>query len=865
VISLILQLCESPLLAKEPCFRSILEDMSYLVGPCGAGIEVPPSMLLEFLTRMMDVIKDFTVVIDALDECTDLDECTGLDDPPPQLLVYIRDLALRPEASVIVLSRYHPIFEGTFKDHFHLPMDQNLIKPDIMHFANQEIERHAKLHKLRKEILDKISMHSQGMFLWARVVLDDLRRSRTTKERRTKLKGFPPGLFAVYKQQLDDNGARLTEEEVNTRSEIFRLMVAAIEPLKIDDIAFALAQDDETNSMDIEDVFDDPKAEILRTCQPFVMTLKDEVHFIHTSVKEFLLKCQLSEEDSNAFLARKCLSKLSQQIYQSWKFSADLLRKHLLAGSVVVLLGAPSQHICKESVFYNYACLHWHEHVTSLAHPSEDILRMLRQFITGNELVAWSEVLADLKAGSGIGPQVRVKVALITWYNQLSSTDKRLVPIKGFFVTSHEQLSEELHNKAEDELLPFLPLIRLGNYFNTGGRSEAEWQRAYDYKKRVAVGYRRVLGARNPIYLRAATAMYQEYFWQKRFAEAERGLTEVSEVQREVLGEQEADYFLSLQLLGLAQYSLNKYSEALSTLRRSGAGLSSLFGGSSPLFLITELYEGYVLDRLGDLSGAYLLYDDIWVQWVSIHGANQPFSLMVQTAIGSIYRKRREYKDAERVLLEAYGERQRIFTIDANLSVDSVIQLAVLYRESGRGEKAIELLNEISASVVFATDFERSCQVIHIRALIDFDSGLYDRPRISLLRLLDEATGEKRNNNNRELLWVRVNLADVLRQHDDSNQALMLFAELVEPANDSDVRGQPGSPSLAEEPELREHLVIAERAIRLVKDAQPENADLLLRREGFQWKREEDFWILQGGPITDTAGMVAPKLYNCVR
>jgi hypothetical protein len=831
--------------------------MSSFVGLCGAGIEVPLGKLLAVLTNMLDLLQDFTVVIDALDECTDLD------DPPAQLLAYLCDLALRPQTSVIVLSRHHPIFEDSFKGHFHLSMDQSVVEPDIMHFANQEIERYSKLHKLRKEILDKIRTHSQGMFLWVRVMLDDLRRSKNIKQRRERLEGFPPGLYAIYKQQLQDYGARLTKEEVRIRSEIFLLMVEAVEPLKIQDVAIALAQDDEANSMDVEEVFDEPVAEILKACQPFVVCVKEEVHFIHTSVRDFLLEDQPSlEEDSNAFLACKCLSKLSQETYRSWKFSADLLRKHLLAGSVIALLGAPSAHPCRESVFYNYACLHWHEHVTRLLRPSESILRMLAQFITGSELVSWSEVLFDLKAGSGIGPQVRVKVDLVDWYNRLSPSDQGQVPVKGFFEASHERLSKELESKAEDNLLPLLPLVRLGNFFNAGGQSYSDWQKAYEYKERVATGYRRVLGARSPIYLRAATAMYQEYFWQKRFPEAERGLLEVSESQHEVLGEGEADYFLSLQLLGLAQYSLCNYIEALSTLKRSAAGLLNLLGGSNPLFLITELYQGYVLDRLADLSGAYSLYDDIWVQWVSIHGANQPFSLMVQTAIGSIYRKRCDYEEAERVLLEAYGERQRIFTIDTNLGVDSVIQLAVLYRESGRGEKAIELLDEISTSVVFTMDFERSCQAIHIRALIDFDSGFYDQPKVSLLRLLDEATGEKRSKNNRELLWVRVTLADVLRQREDSNQALMLFSELVQPAGDSDM-SQPGSPSsLAEEPEPCERLVIAEEAIRLVKDAKPEAADTLLRHEGLRWLREEDFWILQGGPITDTAGMVAPKLDN---
>jgi hypothetical protein len=61
--------------------------------------------------------------------------------------------------------------------------------------------------------------------------------------------------------------------------------------------------------------------------------------------------------------------------------------------------------------------------------------------------------------------------------------------------------------------------------------------------------------------------------------------------------------------------------------------------------------------------------------------------------------------------------------------------------------------------------------------------------------------------------------------------------------------------SLVDEPEPPTQLTIAEQALRLIKVAKPGEGDLLLRENGLKWKRKKSFWVLQGGPITDTASI----------
>ena len=193
------------------------------------------------------------------------------------------------------------------------------------------------------------------------------------------------------------------------------------------------------------------------------------------------------------------------------------------------------------------------------------------------------------------------------------------------------------------------------------------------------------------------------------------------------------------------------------------------------------------------------------------------------------------------------GGRQKIFSIDVNVSLDAAVQLALLYRDNNQEQLCLELLSDLSASIVYKQDFERRCQTEHIRALVAFDNGVFEKPRFDLLRLLQEASGANRDKNNRELMWIRETLVQVMCYLGQSDEALMLFSNIVGPAEET--RG-----GLSDEPEPPSQLLLAERAVHLVRQARASDARALLRENGLQWIREADFYILgEGGPIADTA------------
>ena len=118
--------------------------------------------------------------------------------------------------------------------------------------------------------------------------------------------------------------------------------------------------------------------------------------------------------------------------------------------------------------------------------------------------------------------------------------------------------------------------------------------------------------------------------------------------------------------------------------------------------------------------------------------------------------------------------------------------------------------------------------------------------------------------NKRELLLVRLNLADALRAHDEEDLALMLFTELVTSTEEasasqssvetSDLSGK-SNPSFEVKVDTLEELDMAERGLHLIRDARFDEAADLLSEKKLRWVREKDFWVISGGSKVDTESM----------
>jgi hypothetical protein len=288
---------------------------------------------------------------------------------------------------------------------------------------------------------------------------------------------------------------------------VFLVLLTKLEPLTTNTISAILALNTESNCTDQRDLLLYTAFDIARICAPFLCVENDQLTFVHSTAREFLATRVATHDNPNDYLALKCLSKLSERQYQQWQYAARLLRKNLLPLKVAA---EKLESTLEISEFYRYACLYWQEHVSALPRPLDAILTKLHDFLLGTEFVSASETLLQLKANSGMGSLIQVRSTLGKWYEALPREQKDKVPMIEFYVTAQENLSRTLEEESGDIELQYLPFVRLGQYFNVGGRTNADFQKAISYKEIVAVAYEKAFGSRNPATLRAKTAVAKE-------------------------------------------------------------------------------------------------------------------------------------------------------------------------------------------------------------------------------------------------------------------------------------------------------------------------------------------------------------------
>jgi tetratricopeptide (TPR) repeat protein len=593
------------------------------------------------------------------------------------------------------------------------------------------------------------------------------------------------------------------------------------------------------------DEFIDPEEEVLRLCCPYARVSQNHAHLMHESVKDFLIlpssrpgfSIHITNDESDAYLARKCLVALSLEEYRSPSTIAILLRRNV----------ASAAEQDEDKYFYQYAATHWHVHLIALSDPPMDLVQQVTRFLEGNEFASWSEYIFQLSGSQGTIVEVQGKLKI--WRDDLSQDLKDCLLLENYFVGPYRAVAKYFGDDGGDKTLPYICLFQLGEFFNLSDRLKE----AFEVKKTVAEGLVGLLGENHPLALKAESAYALEYLGQGRFREAEELFGRLAEIQRKELGTDRPDYYQSLQRQGMAEIWMTKYIEADLNLTESLSGFIRTVGPTHFLYLLSQQSLGCVLEGQGELRRATLEYEHVWRYRMSVLGPDNPMAIWSRCALVSTYRKLGRLEDAEKAIKEVIDSRTRTIGTTAESTVDAMIQRVVLLRESDKGAEAMELIDFISDGGLVEPWFERVCQVDHIRALLENDSGNVELARVILQSLLDQALERGVEGRNRTLLWVRLDLALILRRQRRDNEALMLFDDIIT-SIDSE------SNSSWEEPQTPAELRIAEKALRLVREIKTQDAEKLLGKKGFRWVRQEDFWMLAGGPAADTAWMKEPLI-----
>jgi tetratricopeptide (TPR) repeat protein len=824
----------------HPEYAMFVNQVLALLGPNKRVADVKFRQLWDIILHVTPGLSDFTLFIDGLDECDDSDEMSQT-----QMISELINLSTKANAQVVVLFRHHPHLEAAFRDCPTIEITPTIISNDIQLYVSAEIQRHPKqLLRLEKKILRTILASCQGMFLWAEMMLRCLKSAETYNEQLMYLENPPPDLYDFYDEIISSTTTQLNPASLNRRREILVILVGIYTALPCEELSYILSlrvgvipRVEELNEL-IES-----EKTVIRLCWPLVRVSKNQVHLIHGTVKDYLTRpvpdtnphLHITSDESNTYLASKCLAALSQEQYRSINKIAILIRRNV----------ASTTEEEDDKYFYQYAATHWFVHLIAVQKPEIELVQQAATFIVRNEFVSWSEFIFQLSGSQGMALEVESKLSI--WREGLSKELQDVLILDRYFSGPYRAAADAFEEDGGDKTLSYLCLFQLGEYYNLATRIEE----AFEIKQIVARGLIDLLGERHPLSLMAESAFALEYLGQRRFPEAEETFRRLAQIQREVLGDDRPDSFQSLQRQGMAELWMTKFADADLCLTKSLSGFIKTVGVTSFLYLMSQLTLGQVLEYQGEVRRAFLDYEHIWRYRSSILGADNPMAVWARCAMVSAYRKLGLYGEAEKAVLQVIDARTRTIGPKVSSTVDAIIQRVVLYLDMERDTEALELIEFLLDGGLVDQWFERDIQVNHVRALLELFASKIELAIEILQSLVDRSIEKGAEGRVRSMLWVRIDLAAILRRNGRGDEAPMLFDELVT-SIDHD------SSSSWEEPQTPIELALAEEALILVRDMKFYDADALLKENGLQWLRQEDFWILNGSPPADTAWMKRP-------
>ncbi|KAH6871653.1 ankyrin repeat-containing domain protein [Thelonectria olida] len=254
------------------------------------------------------------IVVDALDE---------LEEQGRELL--LNKLCEYPNINVFVTSRLKP--EVKWSNSFQLAEIEPLLE-DIRFYLSERIDRepgiqaHVKKDaSLREDIVSSIEAQAQGMFLMARLQMDNLRGCASVRSLRRGLSTPLASLKSTYAELLS---RILSSYMAPSATRLIGWILCATRPLTLLELTHGLSIEDGDASLDASCLVDIDR--IISSCEGIVIIEKESrrVRFVHHTFQEFLERQPLGPlEQLHDEMAKSCLTYLLFPSFSSGRCNTD--------------------------------------------------------------------------------------------------------------------------------------------------------------------------------------------------------------------------------------------------------------------------------------------------------------------------------------------------------------------------------------------------------------------------------------------------------------------------------------------------------------------------------------------------------------
>ena len=348
-------------------------------------------------------LDNLTIVLDALDECH------GVEVLLRRMVAFI-DCS---RAKIFVVSRKEESIALELEMYPHIVITQGDIESDIHSYVKAEI---AKIRRFRgkpieQKIVSALSSGHGGMFLWAYLMIQELKEVGTKGQVDDALRNLPRGLEEMHEKIITRLDATLRSAHRQLATKILEWIVCAIRPLRLVELQEVMRFEfqegrSSTRQMVDDDDFLYSENDIELACGPLVSTRNGTLQLIHLSTKEILLRkpSQMLPEDprldfyvdarrENPHMAVCCISYISSHLNDIKAIPRPNSSRLQFIKETADFTG-----LVKNSPFIDYASISWQVHLMDgeINLELESVLYQCQDLLTYDWTISWIELCASL-------------------------------------------------------------------------------------------------------------------------------------------------------------------------------------------------------------------------------------------------------------------------------------------------------------------------------------------------------------------------------------------------------------------------------------------------------------------------------------
>ncbi|KAK6512251.1 hypothetical protein TWF481_001141 [Arthrobotrys musiformis] len=660
-------------------------EKSFIAGRSSLSAADDPEILMKAIAES---VGNLYIVVDGLDEVADRDATI---EALVELTKNIRNL------KTVVLSReINEITNDTMTSYPIIKLDSSNTSQDVKEFIQSrlnDIKKKDSSKDFPPEVVDEISQKANGMFLWAKLMMDSLKNAISFEDALDIVSNTPATLDEFYDKILD-RIVRVTNTSPNGRKiarTILMLMCAVARPLRWGELLCMYNINEE--GVKAQNIF---QSAVFEFCSPLIEQQPgtDIIRFVHLSVREFFVNASetnrlgtagnfhFRESDAHMEVARRCLSYLLDPKANA-KWEEKLKTKNDL----------PS--------IEEYAARYWGYHVTN-SNYNDNLSRKMHTYLSEqSRRMTWiRKQLFRESSGFPLQHLIKIQKALHKWdtgnnsdkvknerLDWIQDVGRVLVDIDSTDTNPKDQASGQSRITYFQKLMVIRDLSR--EYTIRQRLDEGEtWMQEALQKRKEKYGE----GHISTVWLLNSLGIIydQQHRVQLSASTHEKAL----KIQVETWGEEHSETMWTINELGRVYRHLGRYDEAIKMHNRAFEILKKLEPDNvlQIAWTLNTLARAY--RKQGSVDKALECHEEAIGYQKGLLEEDHPHILWATADLGRCYRDRGDLKKSaffHRVCLDG---RRKVLGSDHPDTLWAMNDLGLVLSEDGQMEEAKKLHEE---------------------------------------------------------------------------------------------------------------------------------------------------------------------------